>query len=234
MPLMHWINWDFSGRRGEMVHLYAADIGNLTDPKEDPALLSELDTERKCRIMKYLKAEDRKRSLGAGLLLNRILPRYGASPAGIRIGADGKPEVEGISFNLSHSGHIVICATAEKEVGCDVEKIVKAPEGVAERFFRPGESAYVNEGVGEERDHRFFRIWTMKESYIKMTGEGMRLDLDRFEFLPGAEKIKVRRDGKLLSCHIMECDIPGYKVSVCAKEEFAGGVEYVDLRRANG
>ena len=99
-----------------MVHLYAADTGSLPDPKEAPALLHELDIERKCRIMKYLKAEDRKRSLGAGLLLNRVLPRYGASPDAVRAGADGKPEVEGIFFNLSHSGHIVICATAEKEV----------------------------------------------------------------------------------------------------------------------
>lgn len=213
-----------------MVHLYAADTGSLPDPKEAPALLHELEIERKCRIMKYLKAEDRKRSLGAGLLLNRVLPRYGASPDAVRAGADGKPEVEGIYFNLSHSGHIVICATAEKEVGCDVEKIVKAPEGVAERFFHTGESAYVNACMGEERDHRFFRIWTMKESYIKMTGEGMRLAFDRFELLPGPEKTNVRRDGELLSCRIMEYDIPGYKVSVCAKEAFSEHVEYVSLR----
>lgn len=217
-----------------MIHLYAADIINLPDPREDPTLLDELDPERTCRIMKYLKAEDRKRSLGAGLLLKGILPRYGASPDGIRIGADGKPEVEGICFNLSHSGHIVLCATAEREVGCDVEKIVKAPEGVAEHFFHPSESAYVNAGVGEERDHRFFRVWTMKESYIKMTGEGMSLAFDRFAILSDPEKIKVRRDGKLLSCRIMEYDIPGYKVSVCGKEEeFSSHVEYVSLRGAS-
>lgn len=212
-----------------MVHLYAANTDKLPDPKENPALLDELDTGRKCRIMKYLKAEDRKQSLGAGLLLNRILPRYGASPAGLRIGADGKPEVEGIFFNLSHSGSIVICATSEKEVGCDTEKIVKAPEGVAERFFCPSESEYINACIGVERDRRFFRIWTMKESYVKMTGEGMSLAFDRFTVLPGSEKIKVCRDGKFLSCHIMEYDIPGYKVSVCANEEFAGYVEYVGL-----
>lgn len=212
-----------------MVHLYAAETGSLPDPKEASALLDELAIERRCRIMKYLKAEDRKRSLGAGLLLNRVLPRYGASPDAVRAGADGKPEVEGIFFNLSHSGHIVICAAAEKEVGCDVEKIVKAPKGVAERFFHASESAYVNACMGEERDHRFFRIWTMKESYIKMTGEGMSLDFDRFELFSGSEKINVSRDGKLLSCRIMEYDIPGYKVSVCANEEFSGHVEYVSL-----
>ena len=118
-----------------MVHLYAADIGSLPDPKEAPALLQELDIERKCRIMKYLKAEDRKRSLGAGLLLNGVLPRYGASPDAVRAGADGKPEVEGIFFNLSHSGSVVICATAEKEVGCDVEKNRESAGGSGRAFF---------------------------------------------------------------------------------------------------
>lgn len=212
-----------------MVHLYAADTGNLPDPWESTVLLEELNIERKNKIMKYLKAEDRKRSLGAGLLLNKVLPHYGVSPDRIRIEAGGKPEVDGIFFNLSHAGRIVICAAAEKEVGCDVEEVVQAPEGVAERFFHPSESAYINACMGDERNRRFFRIWTMKESYIKMTGEGMRLDFDRFEILPDDEEIKVCRDGRLLSCRIMEYDIPGYKVSVCANEESAGSVEYVVL-----
>lgn len=214
-----------------MVHLYAADISTLPDPGEAPALFEQLDPERKCRIMNYRKAEDRKRSLGAGLILNRILLCHGISPTGIRTGADGKPEVDGIFFNLSHSGSIVICATGGREVGCDVEQIGKAPEGVAERFFCPSEAAYVNACMGAERDHRFFRVWTMKESYIKMTGEGMKLAFDHFEFFLDSDIIKVRRDGRLLSCHIMEYDIPGYKVSVCAREEtVVRHVEYVTLR----
>lgn len=213
-----------------MVHVYAADITNLPDPKEEPHLLDALTKERIFRIQKYLKPEDRKRSFGAGLLLKRVLPLHGVMPEEIHIGADGKPKVEGAFFNLSHSGNIVVCAVAGNEVGCDVEKVVKTPEGVAERFFHQDEMAYIKESVGQERDERFFRIWTMKESYIKMTGEGMRLSFDRFVFLIGSEEVKVCRDGKILSCHIMEYHIPGYKVSVCSEEEsFAAFIEYFDL-----
>ena len=213
-----------------MVHVYAADIANLPDPKGEPYILDALTDERIDRIQKYLKAEDRKRSLGAGLMLNRVLPLHGALPEKVCVGEDGKPKAEGVFFNLSHSGNLVICAVAETEVGCDVEKIVKAPEGVAERFFHKDEAAYVKEGTGQERDERFFRIWTMKESYIKMTGEGIRLSFDKFAFLIGLKEVKVCRDGKILFCHIMEYDIPGYKVSVCAGEEnFAESVEYYDL-----
>lgn len=214
-----------------MIHLYAADIRNLPDPKEDPLLLDAISAERKHRTMKYHNAQNRKRSLGAGLLLNKVLPRYGASPDAIRVAADGKPEVDGIFFNLSHSEDIVICATAEKEVGCDVEKMKEAPKKVAERFFHPNETAYIQAAEGKEKDNRFFQIWTMKESYIKMTGEGIRLSFDRIEFLLDSSETKVQRDGQILPCHIMEYDIPGYKISVCAKEaEFDRSIEYVDLR----
>ncbi|MBD5556785.1 MAG: 4'-phosphopantetheinyl transferase superfamily protein [Roseburia sp.] len=213
-----------------MVHLYAADISNLPDPKENPEVLENLTDERKKNTMRFVQAADRKRSLGAGILLGKILPLYGASPEEIRIGADGKPEVEGICFNLSHSAEFVICAVGEQAVGCDVEKIAKAPERVAEHFFHRHEAEYLRACGEEGRAAMFFRLWTMKESYIKMTGEGMRLPLDSFEFLLDAEKVSVWRDGQMLSCHIMEYEIPGYKVSVCAKEdEFAQYVEYIEL-----
>ena len=74
----------------------------------------------------------------------------------------------------------------------------------------------------------FYRLWTWKESYVKMTGEGMKLPLQDFEILPEGERIQVRRGDKILPCYMMEYHIPEYKVSVCAEEEeFARCVEYV-------
>lgn len=213
-----------------MVHLYAADVSNLPDPKEDPGMLEDLTDERKKRIMRFMQAADRRRGMGAGILLGKVLPLYGASPEEIRIGTDGKPEAEGICFNLSHSADLVICAAGEQAVGCDVEKIAEAPEHVAEHFFHRHEAEYLQACGEEQRAEAFFRFWTMKESYIKMTGEGMSLPLDCFEIVLDAEKVSVRRNGKVLSCHIMEYEIPGYKVSVCAEEgEFARTVEYVEI-----
>lgn len=213
-----------------MTNLYAIDIRALPDPKENPDLLDQLSGRRRSEVMKYLQADDRKRCMGAGILLFKILPLYGDSPEKITYGPEGKPQAENIQFNLSHSGNFVICAVGEKAVGCDIEKTGKEPEGVAERFFHQNEAQYLRKHQEPERSKMFFRLWTWKESYVKMTGEGLKLPLQEFEILPEGEKIRVRRRGELLSCRIKEYHVPGYQISVCAQEEaFASRVNYITM-----
>lgn len=213
-----------------MVQVYAADIRKLPDPRECPEKLAGLTEERREKIMRCQRPGDRKRGMGAGLLLGEILPRYGASPEKVFTGEDGKPRVEGLCFNLSHSGSWAVCAVGERAVGCDVEKIVRAPGRVAERFFHRNETAYLEHCRAEERDAAFFRFWTMKESYIKMTGEGLRVPLDSIEFRIESEGVQVFREGERLHCYIREYELPGYRVSVCAGEaQFAENVDFVKV-----
>lgn len=211
-----------------MVYLYAANIKNLPDPKEYPELLNGLWEERKQKTMRYLQPEGRKQSLAAGLLLKAVLFRHGAAQTELRTGKNGKPEMEGICFNLSHSDELVICAVSKKPVGCDVEKIKKLPKHVAERFFCESECRHLKSVTKEQQSTEFFRIWTMKESYMKMTGEGMSLPLSQFEMVFEEGKVMVRRDGKVLPCFIREYEMPDYKVTVCAKEaEFVDTIEFI-------
>lgn len=211
-----------------MVYLYAIDIRTLPDPKENPVVLHQISSSRRKKVMKYRQSDDRKRCLGAGILLAEILPLYGENPEKITYGAEGKPQAERVHFNLSHSGNLVICAVSEKaEVGCDIEKTEQKTQGVAERFFHRNEVEYLQKFQGQERNEMFFRLWTWKESYIKMTGEGLHLPLREFEILPEGERIQVSRGDEILPCHIMEYNIPEYKVSVCAEEEFARDVKYI-------
>ncbi len=219
----------FAEMRANMVCLYAVDIRELPDPKEDPAVLHNISSGRRQKVMTYLQAEDRRRCLGAGILLARILPLHGEDPEKVTCSPEGKPMAENVHFNLSHSGDFVICAVGEKAVGCDIERIGQEPKGVAERFFHPNEAKHLQRLRAREREEMFFRFWTWKESYVKMTGEGLRLSLGDFEILPEGDRIRVRRAGEMLPCHMKEYDIPGYKVSVCAEEgEFSDRVKYVD------
>lgn len=208
-----------------MVHVYVADITGLPDPLETQQVMKGLSEERKQKIMRYKRPEGRRLSLGAGLLLRQALARHGMQETEVHVGENGKPEAKGICFNLSHSHNIVVCAVSEKPVGCDVEKEEStAKEKIAERFFCETEIAYLK----KEKD-AFFRFWTMKESYVKMTGEGLRLPLNQFE-IRFEENVKVYRDGKVCTCFMREYEIPGYKIAVCSEDsEFEPQLEYILL-----
>ena len=201
-----------------MVKVYIEDVSNLPDPLECPEVLTGLPDERIQKTLRYRQLKDRKQSLGAGLLLKKCLNEYNINIDDIRYGRHGKPELEGIYFNLSHSCDMVVCVVSDRSVGCDIEKIRDIDPGLADRFFTKNEIQYLEQFHGDEKRDEFYRLWTMKESYMKMTGEGMSLSLNRFEFRI-TDDIKVYRDGSLYDCHIKEYEIPGYKLTVCAKEQ---------------
>lgn len=106
-------------------------------------------------------------------------------------------------FNLSHSGEYAVCATADTEIGCDIQQISPERKQLAERFFHETEREYISQASGaadsattpaqEERDKRFTRIWTMRESYAKMTGEGIGIMQEFHIGLSGEEACVYRK-----------------------------------------
>jgi len=90
--------------------------------------------------------------------------------------AAGLPSGEGVYFNVSHSGAVMVCAvTRAGEIGVDVEQIrpkVEARE-IAERFFHTAEAAELQGLGGDALLETFFRCWTRKEAFVKATGEGL-------------------------------------------------------------
>ena len=199
-----------------MVYLYVADVTQL--PERETDLQKYLSKERIQKLEKQKNVNRRKQILGAGLLLEKVLKLYGVSQDNVTIGQNGKPEAEGICFNLSHSGNFVVCAVSDKPVGCDVEKIRKASEKIAERHFCESENIYLKTCDSNKYDEEFFRFWTVKESYLKMTGEGLKVPLREVEVIL-AEEVKVLRSGMLQQCFIKEYRIPEYQITVCAEEQ---------------
>lgn len=213
-----------------MIRLYVADIQKLQDPKENSALLEGLAAYRQEKIMRCNLAAGRIQSLGAGLLLKKVLNEYQIPQDSIKIGTNGKPEAEGIQFNLSHTDGLAICAVGKKAVGCDVEKIKTAPEKIAKRYFTDSEISYLRECSDEVFDREFFRIWTTKEAYMKMTGEGLGLGLNHVEVCLDDGKLSVLREGKKADCYVKEYDVSGYRITVCSEEkEFTEEIVKCDL-----
>lgn len=212
-----------------MVKTYIANIQKLPDPKENYKILENIWQERKEKILSYKFENGRKESLGSALMLQKVLFQNNLTPQNIKYGQNGKPEIEGLHFNISHAENFVICSVSENPVGCDIEKIRSIKSGFEKRFFTQNEVSYLDKFSGEEKLKQFFRLWTMKESYMKFTGEGMKLALNRFEFNI-EDSVKVFRDGILQNCFIKEYEILDYCISICSEiNDFASNFEFIDL-----
>ncbi|MFZ2237848.1 MAG: 4'-phosphopantetheinyl transferase superfamily protein [Dokdonella sp.] len=122
--------------------------------------------------------------------LGRLLASYANcrdAPVILR-GEHGKPyapDLDGIEFNLSHSGrHALIAIARDQAIGIDIEAQGRrrSINDIAERFFAPAESRALRALPEEARDAAFLRLWTGKEAVLKALGEGLSFGLDRVEF----------------------------------------------------
>ncbi len=212
-----------------MVNIYVANCDGLQDPLENPGIMEGLSEYRKQKIVKQRNISGRKQSLAAGLLLKEVLFRYGCAEKEVFYGAHGKPQIEGLHFNLSHSGELVVCAVGEMSVGCDIEKVKRSSRKVARRCFGMREQAFLNHVPETEYDNSFFRIWTLKEAYVKMTGEGMHVDFRTFDMEIG-EEVEVFRNGVLQNCRFREYCMEDYRIAVCSQEKtFAKQLEIIKM-----
>jgi 4'-phosphopantetheinyl transferase len=95
--------------------------------------------------------------------------------------AYGRPAITppcGLTFNLSNTQTLVVCAVAEElEIGVDVEPIERAPTilGIADTVFSPAELAELSALAPAAARERAVSLWTIKEAYIKARGMGMSL-----------------------------------------------------------
>jgi len=119
---------------------------------------------------------------------------------------NGKPFLKGQKyFNISHSGDYVLCAVSDCEVGADIERTERMRENTFKRIFSPAEKeCYEKEHKGS-KDY-LCRVWTRKESILKMTGEGLRHDL---------REICTEKDGYF----VKSFDFGDYIISVCTERE---------------
>ena len=108
-----------------------------------------------------------------------------------RVAKGGKPELDpalghpDLQFNLSHTRGMVSCAMGSGHaLGVDVEtcEAERPLAEMAERFFAPPEVALVRAARPDGLASVFYRLWTLKEAYIKATGRGLAEPLDRFAF----------------------------------------------------
>lgn len=155
-----------------MVRIWIADITSLLIEETYRAYYDKVPVWRREKADKYVKKDDRARSIGAWTLWQKMQKTY-------RLPEDAV-------FNLSHSGRYVLCACSDRQdvqVGCDVEMKGELLMPIAERYFCTQECEQIRSGKDEkERTDWFYRFWVLKESFMKATRKGMGLDMRTYEF----------------------------------------------------
>ena len=76
-------------------------------------------------------------------------------------------------FSLSHTDGIALCVLGDKPVGIDIECIEEKNNflDISKRFFSQDEQAYISESASPLLS--FYSLWTKKEAYAKLMGEGL-------------------------------------------------------------
>lgn len=221
-PVLHWKGGDVHFME-DRVKIYTMNTEELDNLEVYRSYYEEMSMERQSKIDTFRFHKDKKLSLGAGVLLDKGLREYGLRESQVRIeaGLGGKPylpDYPEIHFNLSHSGSMVLAVFSHLEVGCDIEYMDKINLRVAGRFFCQSEYDYIMKQTGEEMQRQtFYRFWTLKESFMKVTGLGAKLPLDEFCFRL-EEPVTVEQHVDHFVYSFREYQMGEYRAAVCCRE----------------
>ena len=225
----------------ETTRIYIADISVLKDPVIFENLLNQVPEYRQKKAMSFKFPKGKMQSLGVGLLLRQacVDAGLGLADAHVAYGENGKPyltDFPEVQFNLSHSGERVMCVLSPFETGCDVETIKGDRGRLAERFFMPEESAWIKHfETLEKQSDAFYRLWTLKECYMKVTGRGMSLMPDKFSLnVDENGNISLFHEGNRMEYAFREINLhDGYRYAYCIKnngENAPQEVRCIDLK----
>ena len=225
--------------------IYAANVRELENEALYDNAYHKVTEERRKKTDSFRFQKDRLLSLGAELLLMHGLKQKGINlmEMNYHSGANGKPYLKGrqdIYFNLSHSEDVAVCAISLWEIGCDIEKISDIRLNIAKKYFCESEYDLIaSQKTQEAKREMFFRLWTLKESYIKTTGMGMRMPMNSFCINFNTNGIEVKQKPGYKTCHFHELNFEtdfeadfethfkthlwkNYKCSVCGFDEKIG------------
>jgi 4'-phosphopantetheinyl transferase len=148
----------------------------------------------------------------------------------ISYGVYGKPELTGsdLYFNISHTKGAVVCAIGNTMVGVDIEYPHEIHESAVDKTCSLLEKEELY-GIVDCEAHRLrmFQLWTLKESYMKMIGEGFHFPVNQVNFSFQSEGVAC---GGEASCNErIFCNQEGYfyqevletghVLAVCTKEK---------------
>ena len=167
-----------------MIKTYIYDVNTVLKEYDIDALYNELSFDIKKKIDAIKSSTKTNIDIISWAMLYKL---YDTEVKNIEIVYNqyGKPYFKDIKdkfFNISHSHDKVFIAISDKEVGIDVE--YKKNDAalcmkLAKRFYSDKEYSLLENAIKKSEDYcidLFYRLWTIRESFVKCLGTGLIYD----------------------------------------------------------
>lgn len=160
--------------------------------------------------------QQKKESALAWAIVRMLCKRRGVPPE-FTFGAKGKPFVKGnpFYFSISHSNGFVLVAESDHPLGADTELVTgKDHSRIYPRVLNKNELVAIK-GRDDENE-LFFRLWTLKESTLKQSGEGLSGGMAGLDFSGFLFENSFELNGLHYHCE----KTGGFMVAVCCENSF--------------
>lgn len=182
---MHFRAWEFDNC------VYIWKFQNQFSPENVQRLAflnlneTNLSADEKVRAKRILLEKARLEFIENRMIMRNILAEYLQIPPEkieFTYNSYGKPLLKNnkmnLQFNLSHShGMGVLAISMGKNIGVDIEYENDGIDfrSVAQTQFSMAENRYFEQLNYTEKKEAFYRIWTMKEAFVKAVGKGLSI-----------------------------------------------------------
>lgn len=195
------------------MYFYVKKIEELISEKELPRAILSFGMQRKNEILSISNKKKKLESAAATMLLHQLLVDFGYDKDEIIKNEQGAPELKNqkeVFCSISHSGEYVACAISEKKIGIDIQEMKEGKRTkISERFFHEKEQKLCELDYSLEL---FYKIWTSKESYVKMNSCGLAGNMHLFYLdLPGNHIIS---EGNEIMSNVYFEQIDGYMLCI--------------------
>ncbi len=211
------------------VTAYRLDLG--PGPAREAEALALLDDYERARAQRFTTSGPRRRFILCRAALRFILCTHlGCSNEQLTIGSSyyEKPYAivggrsHPISFNVSHSGNNGLIGLGQgNRIGVDIEEWNphRSLDLLIETAFTPAERTALESTNVIQRQHFFFRLWTIKEALIKAVGMGLSLDMSSFEV-----PVAMRCGAASAEFHFPQAPLVAWRLDTIAGGSYYGAI----------
>jgi len=216
--------------------------GNINAEDIDyPNYWRVLDADEQVRAGKFKNDLLRKRYVIVHGRLRKLLAQILNEPPekiSIKTAEHGKPylvDTPELAFNLSHSANAMVVAVGWNcQLGVDIElcKPRTSLAGLVDKCFAKEEIAYWNKLSAAQQIAEFYRFWTRKEAFVKATGRGIGLGLNRCVVNPENPTgfLRVPADcGQASMWHVLDIAVGQGVCSALVTDKDIVGVRLIEL-----